>query len=221
MPHYRTRTTTAAPLPCRIFSAIFLEFPLEIYHLTALHIAFLHSDLGNLRLVILTHLMWFRFPFISFTCFLHAGRISESVDIFDNNTHRVLRIRFNQSLTAFCNPVCLGFLEQRDWSSGSLALTVPHIGLAHCAYTLISNTHAFPSCSVPLDLSATGKTANQLDFSLIAVPLPAVSVRPYGRTSKKPLISPSTNHFTPVKQTCTWLNAVWQLWLGLKPLLRS
>lgn len=167
MLHYRTRTTTAAPLPCRIFSAIFLEFPLEIYHLTALHIAFLHSDLGNLRLVILTHLMWFRFPFISFTCFLHAGRISESVDIFDNNTHRVLRIRFNQSLTAFCNPVCLGFLEQRDWSSGSLALTVPHIGLAHCAYTLISNTHAFPSCSVPLDLSATGKTANQLDFSLI------------------------------------------------------
>ena len=182
MRDYRTRTTTAAPLPCRIFSAIFLEFPLEIYHLTALHIAFLHSDLGNLRLVILTHLMWFRFPFISFTCFLHAGRISESVDIFDNNTHRVLRIRFNQSLTAFCNPVCLGFLEQRDWSSGSLALTVPHIGLAHCAYTLISNTHAFPSCSVPLDLSATGKTANQLDFSLIQ----------YGRTSKKPLISMST-----------------------------
>lgn len=157
----------AAPLPCRIFSAIFLEFSLEIYHLAALHIAFLRSDLGNLRLVILTHLMWFRFPFISFTCFLHAGRISESVDIFDNNTHRVLRIRFNQSLTAFCNPVCLSFLEQRDWSSGSLALTMPHIGLAHCAYTLISNTHAFPSCSVPLDLSATGKTANQLDFSLI------------------------------------------------------
>lgn len=87
--------------------------------------------------------------------------------IFDNNTHRILRIRINQSLTVIDSHVYLGLLEQRDWISGSLALTMPHFGLAHCAYTLISNTYAFPPCSVSLDLSATGKTANQLDFSLI------------------------------------------------------
>jgi len=34
-----SRTTTAAPLPCRIFSVIFLGLPLEIYHLAALRIA--------------------------------------------------------------------------------------------------------------------------------------------------------------------------------------
>ena len=36
----RPRTTTEAPLPCRIFSVIFLGFlPLEIYRLAALRIA--------------------------------------------------------------------------------------------------------------------------------------------------------------------------------------
>lgn len=49
----RPRTTTKAPLPCRIFSVIFLRFlPLEIFHLAALRIAgwFRRSGLGNLQL---------------------------------------------------------------------------------------------------------------------------------------------------------------------------
>ena len=49
----RLRTTTEAPLPCRIFSVIFLGFlPLEIFHLAALRIAgrFRRSGLGNLQL---------------------------------------------------------------------------------------------------------------------------------------------------------------------------
>ena len=49
----RLRTTTEAPLPCRIFSVIFLGFlPLEISHLAVLRIAgqFRRSGLGNLQL---------------------------------------------------------------------------------------------------------------------------------------------------------------------------
>ena len=49
----RPRTTTEAPLPCRIFIVIFLGFlPLEIYRLAALRIAgyFRRSGLGNLQL---------------------------------------------------------------------------------------------------------------------------------------------------------------------------
>ena len=49
----RPRTTTKAPLPCRIFSVIFLGFLLlEIFHLAALRIAgyFRRSGLGNLQL---------------------------------------------------------------------------------------------------------------------------------------------------------------------------
>ena len=49
----RPRTTTKAPLPCRIFSVIFLGvLILEIFHLAALRIAgrFRRSGLGNLQL---------------------------------------------------------------------------------------------------------------------------------------------------------------------------
>ena len=49
----RPRTTTKAPLPCRIFSVIFLGVStLEIFHLAALRIAgrFRRSGLGNLQL---------------------------------------------------------------------------------------------------------------------------------------------------------------------------
>ena len=49
----RPRTTTKAPLPCRIFSVIFLGgLTLEIFHLAALRIAgrFRRSGLGNLQL---------------------------------------------------------------------------------------------------------------------------------------------------------------------------
>ena len=52
----RPRTTTKAPLPCRIFSVIFLGvLILEIFHLAALRIAgrFRRSGLGNLQLDIL------------------------------------------------------------------------------------------------------------------------------------------------------------------------
>ena len=77
-----------------------------------------------------------------------------------------LRTRFNQSLTVKQSRVPRAFrakrLEFRQFSFN-------HATLWSCAlcYTLISNTCAFPSCYVPLNLSVLGKTDGQLDFSLI------------------------------------------------------
>ena len=63
-------------------------FTLGIYRHRALHIAFLRSGLGNLRLVVLIHWVWFRFPFIPFTYFLYAGTFSESISDDNGFTDR-------------------------------------------------------------------------------------------------------------------------------------
>ena len=44
--------------------------------------------LGNLRLVVLIHWVWFRFPFIPFTYFLYAGTFSESISDDNGFTDR-------------------------------------------------------------------------------------------------------------------------------------
>ena len=82
---------------------------------------------------------------------------------------------FADTITSVCLPrrIRAKRLDLRQYRFGHITLWSR---ASH--FTLISSAYAFPACCVPLYLSATGKPANQLDFSPIQHPLRGDTKKP-------------------------------------------